>query len=80
MSNSYKKKPILKVICKDAKKDANKKVRRATEPIKSGCFYRKIFYSYDIIDQYSRVSKKQYDIDYAGNGRKFNWSKWYYRK
>lgn len=80
MSNSYKKEPVMKIIYADSKKFASKKIRRTNGHLKSGGFYRKIYSSYDIFGQCSRISKQKYEIDYVGNSYEFNWEKWYHRK
>jgi hypothetical protein len=65
MSKSYKKHPILKVLDQDFKKLSNKKVRR-TKDLPNGGAYRKNGMSWDICDQSSRCTFKEW-MDKAWN-------------
>ncbi len=80
MSRSYRKHPILKVICSDGKKFANRKVRRTKEDISNGNEYRKIYSQWDVCDQWYRTTLQE-EITYwyrrqAIDYPKVNWGRW----
>lgn len=91
MSRSYKKHPILNDSSakntKESKKFANKKIRNATEEIKSGKSYKKYSESYDIRDFSIRYTwaeaKRSYEdlgsLSYEFLHRKYPTLKEFYR-
>lgn len=79
MSRSYKKSPRVKDNSngrKDAKRKANKKVRRYTGTIANGKSYRKIYDTYDIYDYNFYCPYSEYRESYFNDTRLrrlYNW-------
>lgn len=65
MSRSKKKTPCFTIGCKKLKRDAHRTVRRFKGELKSGCYYKKLYQSYDIIDY------RFYEHVQLHNNRKF---------
>ena len=92
MSKSYKKEPVVKDYNKNAKKHANRKVRRIFKncDYPNGNAYRKLCCSWDICDWWFRETYREYEVqarrykyDYINGVTKYDFSidmtywKWY---
>lgn len=92
MSRNVKKTPVCKdQATRSAKRQASKSVRRYTEQLSNGAFYKKVFCSWDISDYCFRKTLQQEIFQWETEGhlhrRQFtidqvilNWKKDYQRK